>query len=258
MKKAQTIPTTKNEYTQSEFNKVAEKYLVTDEDGLYDAIKKEGRDDLLNKIRNTTSKNRADYIAGACLAAQDKLTAITFEERAEAILEGDYNKYAIAKGKHIWKFIRMVLYLNIGDGDKINTTLKTWCQILRQKNGKQNAIYLLGNASTGKSTLIHFLSSIWKEDQVGTATKDNSQFWLQNLIGKKLSVFDEVTMRSSAINEFKLILEGNKNIKSDVKHSTHKKINPQPIIIASNVLVWAKEKREHQSALEKRCHMTQF
>ena len=74
------------------------------------------------------------------------------------------------------------------------TRLQKWFQTLAMDNGKRNTIYMCGRANAGKTTIIELLSAYYEPWEIGRAQPQSasSNFFLQDLVGKRLFHADEI------------------------------------------------------------------
>ncbi len=120
------------------------------------------------------------------------------------------------------------------------TKLQKWFKTLAQDNGKRNTIYMCGRANSGKTTIIELLSAFYEPWEIGRAQPQSAQsnFFLQDLVGKRLFHADEILATPLNIDTLKLLLEGNKDLASDVKYGDKETIIPRPVLIGTNDPLW--------------------
>ena len=118
--------------------------------------------------------------------------------------------------------------------------LQKWFKTLAMDNGKRNTIYMCGRANSGKTTIIELLSAFYHAWEIGRAQPQSAQsnFFLQDLVGKRLFHADEILATPLNIDTLKLLLEGNKDLASDVKYGDKETIIPRPVLIGTNDPLW--------------------
>ena len=118
--------------------------------------------------------------------------------------------------------------------------LQKWFKTLASDNGKRNTIYMCGRANSGKTTIIELLSAFYEPWEIGRAQPQSAQsnFFLQDLVGKRLFHADEILATPLNIDTLKLLLEGNKDLASDVKYGDKETIIPRPVLIGTNDPLW--------------------
>ena len=118
--------------------------------------------------------------------------------------------------------------------------LQRWFNTLAMDNGKRNTIYMCGRANAGKTTIIELLSAFYEPWEIGRAQPQSAQsnFFLQDLVGKRLFHADEILATPLNIDTLKLLLEGNKDLASDVKYGDKEAIKPRPVLIGTNDPLW--------------------
>ena len=133
--------------------------------------------------------------------------------------------------------------------------LQGWFATLAQDNGKRNSIYMCGRASSGKTTIIELLSAFYAQWEIGRAQPQSAQsnFFLQDLVGKRLFHADEILATPLNIDTLKILLEGNKDLASDVKYGDKETIEPRPVLLGTNAPLWINFSTAMEPILE-RCH----
>lgn len=122
---------------------------------------------------------------------------------------------------------------------------------------KKKVLYIRGESNTRKSTLIAKpLISYFGIENVGFINYSNN-FKFQDLIDKKLGIFDEFKYDSKMVQEYLKLFSGEITI-SDQKYShSHKKIEDLPIIIISNKQIDEKNE-ELKKAIDNRIFEIEF
>ena len=120
------------------------------------------------------------------------------------------------------------------------TKIQKWFKTLAMDNGKRCTIYMCGRANSGKTTIIELLSAFYQSWEIGRAQPQSAQsnFFLQDLVGKRLFHADEILATQLNIDTLKLLLEGNKDLASDVKYGDKETIIPRPVLIGTNDPLW--------------------
>lgn len=107
--------------------------------------------------------------------------------------------------------------------------------------GKQRCVYMTGPASSGKSSVMLLLSSVYESFEQGRFGPQNinSQFWLQDLLGKEIYLGDEALATPLNIQTYLLLLEGNKDLATEVKYQGNELLKAKPVIVACNNHIFA-------------------
>ena len=107
-------------------------------------------------------------------------------------------------------------------------------------NGKKNTIYMYGKADAGKTTIIKLFDAFYHSWEIGRASAQaiNSNFWLQDLYGKRLFHADEILATQVNIDTLKLLLEGNDDLTTDIKYAKRVTIRGRPVLMATNEAIW--------------------
>lgn len=186
-------------------------------------------------------KDFEKMIADACKAATFLTESPTFSERIDAIQRcpNAYQQLMINKFADNYDALFRLQGWNIK---------KTWKRIYRTlcrtgvNDGKAKCVYLQGAVSSGKTSLMTLLSSIYKQHEIGSFGPQaiHSQFWLDNLYGKEIYLGDEAQANSSNIQSYLLLLEGNSSTKTEVKFGDKVSLRSKPVIIACNVDIYDK------------------
>lgn len=106
---------------------------------------------------------------------------------------------------------------------------------------KIRTIYFHGPASCGKSSLMLLLSSVYEEHEIGKFSPLglNSQFWLDDLYGKEIYIGDEAKATPLNIQVYLLLLEGNRDMKTEIKYGGKPCLEPKPVMLACNTHIFA-------------------
>ncbi len=184
------------------------------------------------ELSNKASANWTKQLALAVKNAR-KLTPDTpYIQRIE---EYTYN------GKELFANLYYQDYRKALDHHKIDKQrLQRWFKTLAMDNGQRNTIYMCGRANSGKTTIIELLSAFYYPWEIGRAQPQSAQsnFFLQDLVGKRLFHADEILATPLNIDTLKLLLEGNKDLASDVKYGDKETIIPRPVLIGTNDPLW--------------------
>ncbi len=115
-----------------------------------------------------------------------------------------------------------------------------WFSTLFSDNGKKNTIYMYGKADAGKTTIIKLFDAFYQHWEIGrcSAQAINSNFWLQDLYGKRLFHADEILATQVNIDTLKLLLEGNSDLTTDIKYAKRVAIRGRPVLMATNEPIW--------------------
>lgn len=102
--------------------------------------------------------------------------------------------------------------------------------------GKKRTIYMTGPANSGKSSVMLLLSSMYEPFEIGRFGPQgvSSQFWLDDLYGKELYLGDEALATPLNIRTYLLLLEGNKDLATEVKYGGKPQLKAKPVILACN------------------------
>lgn len=106
---------------------------------------------------------------------------------------------------------------------------------------KVRTIYFHGPASCGKSSLMLLMSSVYEEHEIGKFSPigQNSQFWLDDLYGKEIYIGDEARATELNIQAYLLLLEGNRDMKTEVKYGGKPCLEPKPVMLACNAHIFS-------------------
>lgn len=103
-------------------------------------------------------------------------------------------------------------------------------------SGKRNCLRLLGNASTGKSTLAKCIVQPWMLGYLNTMQSvKNPNFMLASCIGKSMCLAEEPFFTIDVAEEMKKFMAGNVCI-TDTKHSDAQTLSRMPVLVTTN---WA-------------------
>lgn len=107
-------------------------------------------------------------------------------------------------------------------------------------SGKERTIYLQGVANAGKTSLLLLLTSVYEQFEKGKFGPQAiaSQFWLQDLYDKEVYVGDEVLVNQVNVQTMLLLMEGNSDLSTELKHKDVRYLEAKPVIIANNVPIW--------------------
>ncbi len=141
--------------------------------------------------------------------------------------------------------------------NKVNMTSVFKC--LCGELGKRRTVYLLGEANSGKSSLLNMLSAIYETHEIGkiTAQDIQSNFWLQDLVDKELYVGDEILVSQVNVDTVKLLCEGNRNLCTEIKYGNKQLLPARPVMIANNVDM-CQNVQAHGDAINARCVKYRF
>lgn len=103
---------------------------------------------------------------------------------------------------------------------------------------------------------MNLLSSIYDASEIGNfgPQASTSQFWLDDLYGKELYVGDEATANELNIQTYLLLLEGNKALKTEIKNGKKLNLEPKPVLMSSNKLIYT-SCQSYGQAIRDRCLM---
>lgn len=106
--------------------------------------------------------------------------------------------------------------------------------------GKERTVYLQGVANSGKTSLLLLLTSVYEQFEKGKFGPQAiaSQFWLQDLYDKEVYVGDEVLVNQVNVQTMLLLMEGNSDLSTELKHKDVRYLEAKPVIIANNVPIW--------------------
>ncbi|AAK53627.1 helicase [Planaria asexual strain-specific virus-like element type 1] len=109
--------------------------------------------------------------------------------------------------------------------------------ILEMQAGKTNVILMVGKPNCGKSLFCNVLCAGLK---TGAAHSMNSRsnFWLQDLQGKDIYVFEEFSMDVFNANYFKALLEGSMHVMVEKKNMPSVHLERRPVITTGNEFPW--------------------
>lgn len=185
----------------------------------------------------------------ACLTAYQELPILSYEERLDLIDEGAGPEFEEALEQ--WRgFIDNV----IGRGK-----FQAFLMIMMGANSKVKTIYLVGEASGGKSCIIKLLTSPYRMSEIGFAGAQaiNSNFWLEDMVDKRVGVLEEILATAANIDALKMLMEGNEFSHTNIKFGKSVHLSPMPILMACNHSV-TRLVQAHATAIAKRSIMVEF
>ena len=111
--------------------------------------------------------------------------------------------------------------------------------IVNNVNHKKRTLLLYGKSDTGKSLMGNLLTSVFKTFEIGSiacpTSNHTSVFWLQDCIGKQVYRMEEMVIEfQGVLQRIKQLMEGSKELDTNVKYGDNKKIVPKPVIITMN------------------------
>lgn len=129
----------------------------------------------------------------------------------------------------------------------VGNPLQIWSAIFNvmtrgpRSGSKVRTVYMQGPASTGKSSVMQLLTSVYDIREIGRfgPQGSTSQFWLEDLVGKEVYVGDEAPANPLNIQQYLLLLEGNSALKTEIKYGGKPTLRPKPVVIASNQHIYA-------------------
>ena len=161
---------------------------------------------------------------------------------SEAILQ-EYNEPNEKRINHLVHCLTLWLHqIAQCNGTDIATLATKIFSILDGNCGKMNSIVLLGETNAGKTTLLEWLSSVWKREQIGMfripLSNQVKNFWLQDLCGKECYRSDECLIENEFLwQDIKALLEENQTLLVENKNkSINSNIQKRPVLISSNAL----------------------
>lgn len=108
-----------------------------------------------------------------------------------------------------------------------------WAEIIKTKRyNKVNAIVLQGPTNAGKTMILHTLYKDFKATTV-PRQNDNSQFHLDQLPTAAAVLFEEILLTPVNVGVWKLLLEGQSTVNTDIKQGDKESIDRIPILISS-------------------------
>lgn len=217
--------------------------LLTSVQEFNDAIHKNEEVKMIHR-QYGGNMNFKRLLVAATEVAYKELPRLTFEERLEAIEDGQGDQFIEALTN--WKsFIQSVLTI-----PKFQQFLK----VMNMELDKIKTIYLVGAASGGKSALLMLFSSIYRFSEIGKAGAQaiNSNFWLEDCVDKRICILDEIVATSVNIDSLKMLMEGSYFSHTNVKYEKSSQIAPMPVLIACNMDI-CRNVQGHADAIKKRC-----
>lgn len=174
---------------------------------------------------------------------------LTFEERVEAVEDGYGDKFNAAVDQ--WKqFITSVMSVQ---------TFGMIFQVMNMQLEKRKSVYMVGEASGGKSAIIRLLTSVYRYAEIGKAGSQgiNSNFWLEDLVNKRIAVLDEIVATQVNVDALKMLMEGNDFTHTNAKYEKSYQIKAMPVLIACNHDI-CRQVQAHWSAIMARCVEIKF
>ncbi len=237
----------KNDYTD-QLREYCEIHSIVHEYMWRDQIFK---DPEAKRIHNKIAM-RANYkklLFSAVENARLMVRPLPYEDRLEKIEQTD-----ITSDKYVKTLAQ---YRKIIETNKIN--MKKVFQCMLGEMGKVKTIYFVGEANAGKTSMLKMLSSVYENYEVGklSAQDIQSNFWLQDLVGKELYCGDEILVSQANIDTIKLLCEGNENLCTEIKFAGKQILPAKPVLIANNVDMCINQQR-HAAAIDARTVRYEF
>lgn len=118
---------------------------------------------------------------------------------------------------------------------------------------KVRTVYLHGPASTGKSSVMQLLTSVYDMREIGRFGPQGSmsQFWLEDLINKEVYLGDEAPANPMNIQTYLLLLEGNSALKTEIKFGGKPSLLPKPVIVACNQHIYINCQAHSRAVLDR-------
>lgn len=171
-------------------------------------------------------KGFVEQLKNSTRVAYKELPKKTYDERVMEVEDGHGEYFEKACGQWV-QYIKNVI--------KVPNMHKIF-EIMNMQMKKVKTVYLYGAQSGGKSAMIRLLKSVYRDCEVGRAGAQaiNSNFWLEDMIGKRIAILEEIVVTGINVNSVKQLMEGNDDHYSNVKYEKSRKLEPMPVIIASN------------------------
>lgn len=113
------------------------------------------------------------------------------------------------------------------------TILQAINDVMDSKFDKINTLVFQGATNTGKSLLANLITDNLLVGLVSRAS-DQSAFAFQNLVNKRVALFEEPRITQQNVNDMKLLLGGEKSLDVQVKHQDSEPLPRTPVIITTN------------------------
>lgn len=200
--------------------------------------------------------NLSKILDHATKVIQFEHPSTTFSERLKMLPRTSTLDEALAT-IYCQNFQRLLKYNNL--------PWQTWRKIFTLLNTqgpnvqKRRCVYFKGPVSCGKSSILRLLTSPYDKNEIGKFGPQslNSQFWLDDLVGKQIYVGDEALATPLNINTYLLLLEGNPDLCTEVKYGGKKHLEPQNVLMASNNWIW-NTCNAYADGIKARCLIIEF
>ena len=161
-----------------------------------------------------------------------RLCDYNYVENGEVWDEENLQKLGMCK-----KFLN---YIAGNNGICVEQMCKELRDILEGNAGKKKGIILCGAADAGKSMLMRLLvHGLYQPWEIGTfmcpVTKQPSTFMFECLTSTHIYVCEEMIFENiDVIQQYKQLMEGAETMRSDVKHKTSVRLEPNTVIVCMN------------------------
>lgn len=104
-------------------------------------------------------------------------------------------------------------------------------------SGKQLTLYMEGVPNAGKSAFTSLFTALYEDYEIGVIPNQSvdSQFWMMDLVGKKIYVAEEMRLTPDNVHSSLKLFEGNAKNRTETKFGGHKDVERHPLIITNNL-----------------------
>lgn len=132
---------------------------------------------------------------------------------------------------------------------------RTIVSVIQQTCGKRGCLLLKGVPGAGKTIVIKLIASLYNKDEIGIFSRqEETKFWLQDLVNKKLWIAEEMTLTDEQADLFKSLADGSQYVSTEIKNRGRQWLTRVPLIVTSNFPITCMCPRQHKSVME-RCNL---
>lgn len=108
-------------------------------------------------------------------------------------------------------------------------------RVIHMKCRKASTIFIWGKSNSGKTLLLNTFSSKYEVGVILPMRKYASNFALSDLRDRQMYIQEEARITDDNVQEYLLLMEGNKHLLTDVKNKASQQLPKKPLIITSNI-----------------------
>ena len=222
-----------NRHSTSDFLKKFIDYNISSTRHFYHIIR---QDEELRKLFVQLPYNLTNQIISKGLTiCQASFKPVTFIDKYNWTVKS-YDKLVKRLSGLIIEFLE---HISIENNKHKDSLLINLFDVLLYRNHKKMTLGLIGSSNSGKSFLVDLFTSNFELYEIGNIippAKDTlSEFWLMNCVYSSVKRMEEFYIPTLAVcNEFKKLLEGNKNQIANVKYKENQNLQVTPTFLTMN------------------------